>query len=308
MKLTNNVVALFTLIWFCSYVIANNGLIHIPSDPYDLNAPCQPYIEKFAEASSKMIKCATVYSSPPKVCTYCTEEYIALKHIEYKLLNLENVFSHDNISCSRVIYQNYLISYVSEVSSAITRNIWENSRCSSCVNISWNFETNSTEYAYYNDTINFQNKLYDWRHCVSSFFSETNQSIICDKCLSSFNELFQFYWHIYVTPNINFCLDVETTMNDTMNLWHNVWHCPDDRVEELRDWTLLGYSLVLLMIITAFFYAGSYIQSSEIQRHLVQYSQLAMPSGIRSHLLSSSLDRVSSMSSTSGTEQITTLE
>ncbi|MCP9263683.1 hypothetical protein DINM_007067 [Dirofilaria immitis] len=185
MKLTNNVVALFTLIWFCSYVIANNGLIHIPSDPYDLNAPCQPYIEKFAEASSKMIKCATVYSSPPKVCTYCTEEYIALKHIEYKLLNL---------------------------------------------------------------------------------------------------------------------------MNDTMNLWHNVWHCPDDRVEELRDWTLLGYSLVLLMIITAFFYAGSYIQSSEIQRHLVQYSQLAMPSGIRSHLLSSSLDRVSSMSSTSGTEQITTLE
>lgn len=61
-------------------------------------------------------------------------------------------------------------------------------------------------------------------------------------------------------------------MNDTMNLWHNVWHCPDDRVEELRDWTLLGYSLALLIIITMFFYAGSYIQSSEIQRHLVQCS------------------------------------
>lgn len=59
-------------------------------------------------------------------------------------------------------------------------------------------------------------------------------------------------------------------MNDTMNLWHNVWHCPDDRVEELRDWTLLGYSLAFLIIITIFFYAGSYTQSSEIQRHLVQ--------------------------------------
>ncbi|VDO38027.1 unnamed protein product [Onchocerca flexuosa] len=299
MKQMNDVAAFCIVIWFCSYIAVNNGLIRISSNPYDLNAPCQPYIEmkyqmisqtpKFAEASSKMIRCATLYSSPPKVCTYCTEEYIALKQVEYKLLKLENVFSHDNTTCNRVIYENYLISYVSEVSTTITRNIWENSRCPSCVKINWKFETNSTEYIFYNDTINFQNKL----RCVSNFSSsQTNQSVICDKCLSSFDELFQFYWHIYTTPNINFCLDVETTMNDTMNLWHNVWHCSDDRVEELRDWTLLGYSLALLMIITVFFYADS---------------QLEAPSGLRSYLLNSSLDRISSTLTTGSTEQTTTL-
>lgn len=81
------------------------------------------------------------------------------------------------------------------------------------MNISWHFETNSTEYTYYNDTIKFENKLYAWRHCVSNFSREANEAVICDKCLSSFNELFQFYWYIYTTPNIDFCLDVETTVS-----------------------------------------------------------------------------------------------
>ncbi|VIO94047.1 Uncharacterized protein BM_BM4015 [Brugia malayi] len=268
-------VVLYMIAWFFSYITANNGSYY----PWDLNAACQPYIEYFAEASSKMIRCAAIYSSPPKVCTYCTEEYIALKQMEYKLHKLEDLFSRDNITCNRVIYESYLISYISEVSTTITKNIWENSRCSSCVDIDWHLETNSTEYTFYNNTIVFQNKLFNWRHCISNFSFLPNDTVICDKCLSSFNELFQFYWYIYITPNINFCLDVETTMNDTMNLWHNVWHCSDDRAEELRDWTLLGYN-----------------------------SQLEAPCALRSHILSSStLDRVSS--STAGDcERISNLQ
>uniref|UniRef100_A0A0R3S668 Secreted protein n=1 Tax=Elaeophora elaphi TaxID=1147741 RepID=A0A0R3S668_9BILA len=208
----NGVVAFYAISLFCSYAVANGRLNYVSENPWDLNSPCQPYIEDFAEASSRMIRCAAVYSSPPKVCTYCTEEYIAFKQIEYKLRKLENVFSRDNTTCNRVIYENYLISYVSEVSTTITTSIWENSRCSSCVNISWHFETNNTEYAYYNDTIKFENKLYDWRRCVSNFsFFGASETVVCDKCLNSFNELFQFYWYIYVTPSVNFCLDVETT-------------------------------------------------------------------------------------------------
>uniref|UniRef100_A0A915PMB2 C2H2-type domain-containing protein n=1 Tax=Setaria digitata TaxID=48799 RepID=A0A915PMB2_9BILA len=274
------------IVWSWSHVTANDEPVDYP---WDLNGACQPYIEKFAETSSKMIHCAMTYSSPPKICTYCTEQYVALKHIEYELHKLKHIFSRDNISCDRVIFENYLISYVEEISSTVTQKMWENSRCSSCVNITWNFETNATDYAYYNNTIVFQNKLYEWRRCVSnSSFVQNNRSAICDECLSSFNELFQFYWRIYVSPGVSFCLDVETTMNDTMNLWHNVWQCQDDQAEELRDWTLLGCSLTVLIIITVFFYAGSYIQSPEIQRHLVQYSSLEAPQGLRSRLLTSS--------------------
>ncbi|VDN20919.1 unnamed protein product [Gongylonema pulchrum] len=179
-----------------------------------------------------MVNCAATYSSPPKVCTYCTEEYVALKHMEYHL---------------------HKLGYA-------------------CVIIDWKFETNSTEYSYHNNTVEFQNKLYAWRRCVSNYSSalRTNRSVICDECMNLFNALFEFYWDIYVAPHVDFCLDVETTMNDTTNLWHNVWHCPDDRVEERRDWTLLGYSLAFLAIITVFFYTGSYMQSEEIQRRLVQ--------------------------------------
>lgn len=289
------VVVAYMVTWICSFVNANK-LGDTPKYPWDLNTACQPYIKKFAAVSSKMIQCSAAHSSPPQVCTYCTEEYIELKQVEYELRKLTNVSSLDNTTCDRVIYENYLISYVSEISTTITRDIWENSRCSSCVNITWHVETNSTEYIFSNNSITFQDKLYNWRNCVSNFsFPQANKAVFCEKCLSSFNELFQFYWYIYTTPDVNFCLDVETTMNDTMNLWHNVWHCPDDRVEELRDWTLLGYSLALLIIIAVFFYAGSYIQSSEIQRDLVQYSRLEAPRGLRSRILSSStLERVSS--------------
>ncbi|EJW79524.1 hypothetical protein WUBG_09566, partial [Wuchereria bancrofti] len=103
-------VVLYMIAWFFSYTTANSGSNY----PWDLNAACQPYIEDFAEASSKMIRCAASYSSPPKVCTYCTEEYISLKQIEYKLHKLEDLSSRDNITCNRVIYESYLISYVSE--------------------------------------------------------------------------------------------------------------------------------------------------------------------------------------------------
>lgn len=276
--------------WFCSVGIGHSELKSIVDEPWDLNGPCQPYIKEFAEASSKMMNCAATYSSPPKVCTYCTEEYIAMKHVENKLHKLKNVFSRDNTTCSSVIFQNYLISYVAEVSYSITENIWFQSRCSSCVIIEWHFEGNKTDYSFHNNTVEFQDKLYTWRRCVSNYTTDlqTNSTLICDKCMNSFNALFEFYWGIYVAPHSEFCLDVETTMNDTMNLWHNVLHCADDREEKQRDWRLLGYSLALLIIIATLFYTGSYVQSEEIQRRLVQYSRLETPSGLRSRLLSSS--------------------
>lgn len=39
-----------------------------------------------------------------------------------------------------------------------------------------------------------------------------NYSTVCENCLTSFNSLFHFYWDVYVTPGIDFCLDVETTV------------------------------------------------------------------------------------------------
>ncbi|VDM96919.1 unnamed protein product [Thelazia callipaeda] len=288
-----NSLILYVASWFYPLIITSRVVTAQANEPWDLNAPCRPYIEEFSKSGSRMIACAIMYSSPPKVCTYCTEEYVALKHLEYNLLKLVNkyVFSRDNTTCSRVIYDSYVISYISELSKTITHKIWESSHCSSCVNINWHFETNSTNYSYSNNTIDFQNKLFVWRHCVSNYssFVESSYAIICNKCLDSFNELFQFYWDVYTAPHAKFCLDVETTMNDTMNLWHNVWSCGDEGSKDLQDWTVFGYSLTLLIIITVFFYTGSYVQSEETKRRLIHYSELEAPRGLRSYLLSSSV-------------------
>lgn len=258
------------------------------SQPWDLNEPCQPYIKHFADVSAKLVNCVVHYSSPPKVCTYCTDEYVAFKHVEYQLHHLKNISSFANTSCDRVIFVNYLVSYVDEVAGALTRNIWQQSRCSSCVVIDWKFKENHTEYRFQESTIVFQNKLYAWRRCVSNHSVDADiQSTVCNQCASTFDDLFDFYWKIYVTPHIDFCLDVETVMNDTMSLWHNVWRCADNK-EEPRDWTLLVFSSVALAVLNVLFYVSGFVRSEQVHRQLVQYSRLEVPHGHRSHILSSS--------------------
>lgn len=52
-----------------------------------------------AVTQSKMAYCATIHSSPPKVCTNCINEYIDFKQIEYMTHQLVNyiLFSYDLI-------------------------------------------------------------------------------------------------------------------------------------------------------------------------------------------------------------------
>lgn len=76
-----------------------------------------------------MVKCATSWSSPPKVCTNCFDQYIEFKQMEYFTHHLDNVTSLDNTTCTKVIYANYLLSYVYEISNALTKRVWDTSRC-----------------------------------------------------------------------------------------------------------------------------------------------------------------------------------
>lgn len=64
-------------------------------------------------------------------------------------------------------------------------------------------------------------------------------------------------------------------MNDTMNVWHNVWGCADDSGHDRqRDWTFVLFSVVILTALTSLFYVGSYVQSERAHRTLVQCESL----------------------------------
>lgn len=54
-----------------------------------------------------------------------------------------------------------------------------------------------------------------WRNCVSNYTKTDKPSnqTICDSCNKQFDVLFDYYWKIYKEPNIDFCLDVETTVS-----------------------------------------------------------------------------------------------
>lgn len=258
------------------------------ADPWDIDGPCQVYVEKLSVVQSNMVKCATNWSIPPKVCTNCWEQYIAFKQVEYETKHLDNVTSLDNRTCTQVIYDDYLLSYGYEISEAVSSKIWEKSRCHSCLTITWNFTANDSRVEFSNQTLLFQEKLFRWRECVvnyTRYIGDHNDSI-CGYCKRYFDDVFIYYWDIYVEPNVEFCVDVETTMNDTFHLWNDVWECAE-RKDRKRDTAMVLITMTLLIIITALFYASNYIQGGGQNRIFVRYPRM-VPEAQRSRLLSSS--------------------
>uniref|UniRef100_A0A1I7U5I1 Transmembrane protein n=1 Tax=Caenorhabditis tropicalis TaxID=1561998 RepID=A0A1I7U5I1_9PELO len=268
----------------------------ITDDPWDLDGPCQKYVEKFAVVQSEMVACATNWSIPPKVCTNCYNNYRDFKLYEYETKHLDTVYSLDNRTCSQVIYDNYLLSYSSDISTALTAKIWEKSRCDSCVTLTWDFPHNKSDVAFTQRTLQFQNLLYEWRNCVVNYTSildddvdqRNNGSKLCSLCKTPFDELYAYYWKIYTTPDVDFCVDVETTMNDTIHLWDDVWKCAEKQ-DRNRDLAGIMITFATLVLLTALFYAASYIQGGGQTRNLVRYSRLSDPRGQRSRLLSSGM-------------------
>uniref|UniRef100_A0A0K0EWX4 Osteopetrosis-associated transmembrane protein 1 (inferred by orthology to a human protein) n=1 Tax=Strongyloides venezuelensis TaxID=75913 RepID=A0A0K0EWX4_STRVS len=256
-------------------------------EDWDLNSPCQPYIEKFSVAISKMTECAANFTSPPKVCTNCIDQYINFKELEYSIKNLNNVTSLDNTTCSQVVYGQYLLSYVKNMADSLTFQVWDNSRCDSCLIIKWNFEGGGSKILYDDKTIEFQNKIFAWRNCASN--ASSTEPNICKRCSKVFDNLFEYYWEIYSQPEDDFCVDVETTMNDTMNIWHNIWNCTDDsRNNRIYDSTMLLTSTSFFILSIVVFYVGSYIQTERKPGRLENYSARPPIQVPRSRLLSSS--------------------
>ncbi|GMT13306.1 hypothetical protein PFISCL1PPCAC_4603, partial [Pristionchus fissidentatus] len=307
---------LLLLVQFTSQIVPN--IVYDVSsnlereDPWDIDGPCQVYVERLSGALGKMVQCAANYTIPPKVCTNCLDHYIHYRHVEYDTKHLDNVYSLDNSTCSDVIYRNYLLSYVNELSQSIDSRIWDISRCSDCIDIKFNFtHNNETEYFYNPNVISFKSKLELWRDCVSNYTEagsllvEQNNTVICNNCDDLFKDLYAFYWKIYVTPDVQFCVDVETTMNDTARLWNDVWNCStvqSRQHEVIPAITTAG----LLVLFTVFFYLSSYIQGGGEARRFVQYSRMADPRPARQRLLSTSASETNLSSRSSHASSATT--
>jgi hypothetical protein len=143
---------------------------------------------------------------------------------------------------------------------------------SACLLINWHLDNQSSTIEYDQKTIHFEQDLKEWRSCVTNFneTKPTNETI-CDVCGKQFDHMFDYYWKIYKEPGIDFCLDVETTMNDTMNIWHSVWNCPDQKRDPKHyDLTIIAFSASILAIMICLFYSGSYIQIENAQRNLIR--------------------------------------
>ncbi|CAJ0581543.1 unnamed protein product, partial [Mesorhabditis spiculigera] len=260
--------------------------------PWTLAGPCEPFVQELAKAQSRFVECATNNSIPPSVCLDCIGDYMNFRQIEYDTRHI-NVTTFDGQTCSDLIFNNYVVSYGAEITQALNDKIWEQSRCSSCLWIDWKFETRESRYTFNNQTKRFYNVLYSsWRDCVENVTQSDDaqlmdsNSTVCTACKAQFNELFAYYWKIYIEPDTQFCVDIEALMNDTMHLWNDVQGC-SERKDRQKETNLVVYTSIALFVLTFLFYMGSYAQGERVSRRLVQYSRLDPPETNRSRLLSS---------------------
>jgi len=145
-------------------------------------------------------------------------------------------------------------------------------RNSACLDISIYPASGNYTFKLNNLTERFDNLITTWRVCVKNHTGEQNSTAVCTRCEKSFNDMFDYYWRIYANPDLDFCIDVEATMNATTALWHDVWSCPDDgrKIDRSRDAVVVIFAATILTIVIALFYAGSYIQTESAQRNLIQ--------------------------------------
>ncbi|CAJ0963689.1 unnamed protein product, partial [Mesorhabditis belari] len=243
------------------------------TSPWNLYGACHEYVEKFASVSSEMINCALNYSTPPSVCLHCFDKWF---------WNITVA----GTKCSEVIYNNYVVSYNKEIVQFFTDVIWQKSRCESCFNFESYMQSNDSFPKFSDRTAAIQNKTLAWRSCIDTHSFHAPNESYCSSCKDEFNDMFQYYWEIYTKPGIDFCVDVETQMNDTIHLWGNVWNCPT-KDDGTRETNYVVYTFVFLAVTTFLFYGASYAQGERESRRLVQYSRLDPPQGQRSRLLSS---------------------
>ncbi|PAV61176.1 hypothetical protein WR25_01346 [Diploscapter pachys] len=205
-------------------------------------------------------------------------------------MHLNNIFSLDNRTCTDVIYGGYLLSYSRDISDALNDQIWEQSRCSSCINITFHFPDKPT-YKMLDQTQIWEDKYLNFQQCVDNVtaydeWAFRNGTTICQTCKDPLENLFNYFWKIYIDPDTDFCVDVETIMNDTMHLWNDVWKCADTK-DRKKDRPLMIITLIVLIIFTLLFYSASYIQGGGRQRNFILYSGMPVVEE-RARLLSTS--------------------
>lgn len=291
---------------FSLFVIYSSNFGFGLDQDWDLNFACREDLKRLANKQAQMAKCAVENSAPPQVCISCYIQYAQLREEEYKSQHLD-ILSANNRTCTTVIYENYVVSYAHLMSFSLGKQIWEKARCGSCLIIHGDLAHGTATFDLDNKTSTFSNLLNTWRDCISNatLIHKNNQKnnkniltqtkeedppFVCNHCSKQFDSLFDFYWKVYTAPNIDFCVDVEAMMNDTMSLWHDVLHCKDDPRTEDRhqDIRVALFSATLLAIVIGLFYAGSYIQTEQSQTQLIQYSRRQAIQEQRSRLLSSS--------------------
>jgi len=218
---------------------------------------------------------------------------VALEQAYYNLKDNIDIKSHDGTLCNQIIFETYGTIYVGNLYDVLTDDIWSDSRCTDCLEFvispqvvlsqESDYSTKAAgNYRYNNKTAKFLNLYEILFDCIekiggSSVFEDItkhNSSVVCKECWKAYEQL-DLYYEESIMSKQDFCVDIDSAINDTIRFWRNTMDC------ELPALPAKGSEAVWVALIslafftvTILFYTGSFMQGSRRKRRLKKYRSL----------------------------------
>ncbi|XP_070568521.1 osteopetrosis-associated transmembrane protein 1-like [Ptychodera flava] len=229
---------------------------------------CLLILKEFGRAASHFTSCAVVHSRPFRFCEDCVHQYVSLKQY------YEDILNH---SCGNALLKQDRIVIVQQTYDFAV-GLWSAANCDGCFqksNGTINYDAISEE------TTHFQSILNDTTKCFANnsdeyvpqlftmpvpsslVFSTVNDSV-CNECQGLYKNLSEYFRDMGLQEEI--CMDVVDAMNYTQYLWSKEFHCR----EPVRNPVLIIALSVFFCSLPVFFYVGSKIHTTRIERKLVK--------------------------------------
>jgi len=265
----------YILIFYLSIQLINGNY----DDPiYPVENPCLAILDRLSDTSSAFLNCAISRARPFKLCEGCVDYYARLQDL-ISLLDTTYSDVDRKITCKLFLESFDSIQVVAQLISFL-ENIWNSSFCDSC--FAGYKDTNGTvNYSLAETTKEFIQKKLNFDLCV---FNATGHMIpiipiddnvtlntnVCTQCLTTYNDINDFFIRLTQESTNGVCMDIVDTMNYTRLLWSDIYKC---RRNDPDYMAVIGISFFIPTIVFVF-YVSALFKGQRKQKKLSPQKRL----------------------------------
>lgn len=273
---------IFLLLLLIHSAISEEDILGLNRDSWKpIDEHCEAFLRQFAETAANFTQCSTEYSVPPQVCLLCADAFAHL-NMAYWHLKDDPYKTRSGETCSSEIFDYYELSHVTTVFEDLKTDIWDASKCDSCLAFVINPTKKHSHFVDFSDkTKQFLQVYHLFKNCTEEFSmlksKSYSNSSVCDACWKEYTDVNAYYDKVFYhkDKDFEFCLDIESMMNDTVKWWRDERKCliPEYPVKS-KDNLAVGIMCAVNFLICIIFYGFNVTIGKRQKRTLKKYHRV----------------------------------